>query len=131
MVAILKSKTLQCQPVYYYYYYYAPQSMITRFWIFSWKIVFTKKKFIIHMSRNYNPSSSCRLLSIVAPSPLLLLCRLRIYASLKNYLFRWSKTRKYFPILQNSHVEHICLVVEPPKVEEKSTWTRYLKKKKN
>ena len=34
MVAILKSKTLQCQPVYYYYYYcYVPQSMIK---IISW-----------------------------------------------------------------------------------------------
>lgn len=48
----------------------------------------------------------------------------------KITFFRWSKTRKYFPILQNSHVEHICLVVEPPKVEEKSTWTTWKKEKK-
>ena len=74
------------------------------------EIVFTEK----HVEKTFNPPSSCHLLSIVAPSPLIVaMSDLRIYASEKHYLFRCKNTRKYFP-LQNSHVEHICLVVEPP-----------------
>jgi len=71
------------------------------------------------------PIVYCRPLPLIAAMSSTYICIIK-----KNYLFRWSKTRKYFPILQNSHVEHICLVVEPPKVEEKSTWTTWKKEKK-
>ena len=87
-------------------YCYVPQSMIK---IISWNRFHGKT-----CGKNFYPPSSCHLLSIVAPSPLIVaMSDLRIYASEKNYLFRCKNTRKYFP-LQNSHVEHICLVVEPP-----------------
>lgn len=91
-------------------YCYVPQSMIK---IISWNRFHGKTCRGKTFTRPHIPSS-CHLLSIVAPSPLIVaMSDLRIYASEKNYLFRCKNTRKYFP-LQNSHVEHICLVVEPP-----------------
>ena len=91
-------------------YCYVPQSMIK---IISWNRFHGKTC----RGKNFYPPTHTLIMPPIVycrPLPLIVaMSDLRIYASEKNYLFRCKNTRKYFP-LQNSHVEHICLVVEPP-----------------
>jgi competence transcription factor ComK len=125
LVAILKSKTLQCQPVYYLLLLLlCPQSTMIKT-IFSWNRFHGKKCLEKKQTTFYPPililipSSSCHLLSIVAPSPTYCcyvgstyIC---IIKQTKNYLFPiLQKNTEIFSSPEFSHVEHICLVVEPP-----------------
>jgi hypothetical protein len=98
-----------------------PQSTMIKT-IFSWNRFhgikcLEKKKFL--PAHILIPSSSCHLLSIVAPSPFIAaMSDLRIYASLKQKItfFRFcKKTRKYFP-LQNFLTSNIyALSLNPHK----------------
>jgi len=85
------------------------------------------------MSRNYNPSSSCRrLLSIVAPSPLLLLCRLRIYASLKKITFSADqKHGNIFPFSRILTSNIYALSLNPQKSKKNLRGLGTWKRKKN
>jgi len=89
------------------------------------KIVFTKKNSIIHMSRNYNPSSSCRrLLSILSPLPLIAAMSSTYICIIKKIPFSADqKHGNIFPFSRILTSNIYALSLNPPKVEEKSTWT--------
>ena len=65
-------------------YCYVPQSMIK---IISWNRFHGKTC----RGKNFYPPSSCHLLSIVAPPPLLLLCPIFVYMHQKNITFSAAK----------------------------------------
>lgn len=84
-----------------------------------------KKKLLpAHIPSSMSPIVYCR------PLPSLIAAMSSTYICIIKKKLPFSALQKHGNIFlsQNSHVEHICLVVEPPK-EEKSTWTKYYSKK--
>jgi len=120
LVAILKSKTLQCQPVYYYYYYcYTPKVL----WLkqFFREIVFTEKnvsrKKLFTRPYLYYPHHHATYCLLSPPPPYCCYVGSTYICIIKqkNYLFPiLQKNTEIFSSPEFSHVEHICLVVEPP-----------------
>lgn len=120
LVAILKSKTLQCQPVYYLLLLLCPQSTMIKT-IFSWNRFHGKKclekKKLFTRPYLYYPHHHATYCLLSPPPPYCCYVGSTYICIIKqkNYLFPiLQKNTEIFSSPEFSHVEHICLVVEPP-----------------